>query len=172
MKQWIFVCLFTLFASVAMSQTKGKVVAVADGDTFTLLTDDKKQVKVRLHGIDCPEKKQAFGERAKQFTSSLVFQKKVTVKVKSKDRYKRTVGIVYVDGKCLNEELLKNGYAWHYRQYDKNPEWKRMETEARAAKLGLWQDKNPQAPWEFRKSKKAPAKSAKSTATKQTVLQS
>jgi endonuclease YncB( thermonuclease family) len=151
---------FLLIPPAMMAQLKGKVVAIADGDTFTLLTAEKKQVKVRLHGIDCPEKNQEFGTRARQFTSALIFGKFVTVQLKKPDRYGRTVGIVRLqDGRILNELLLQAGLAWHFRQYDKSPVWAAMAVEAKRKKLGLWSMPNPEEPSVFRKSKKKKPKS-------------
>lgn len=133
---------------------KGKVVSVADGDTFTLLTDGNKQQKIRLHGIDCPEKKQDFGQVAKNFTSNMIFGKTINVKPTDIDRYGRTIAIVLLpDQMSLNELLLKNGLAWHYLQYDKNPNWNNLERSARKNKLGLWQHSAPVAPWNFRRNK-------------------
>ncbi len=143
---------FSLLLSFSLhAQTEGKVVAVADGDTFTLLTEDKKQIKVRLYGIDCPERKQAFGQVAKDFTSEAVFGKWVRLSKEGKDRYGRTVAIVELeDGRILNEMLLQAGLAWHYKRYDKNPDWERMEVQARRKRIGLWKDKYAIAPWDFR----------------------
>ncbi len=141
-----------LFVSVwAKAQLHGKVISVADGDSFTLLTEQSTKVRVRLHGIDCPERKQPYGMVARQFTSNLVSGKKVTVHLKGRDRYKRIIGTVYVDGRCLNEELLKAGLAWHYFRHDKNPVWRRMEEQSRSARRGLWRDRSPVPPWDFRK---------------------
>ena len=128
----------------------GKVVAVADGDTVTVLVD-RRQVRIRLHSVDCPEKKQPFGQKAKQFTSRLVFGKPVTVKVATTDKYGRTVGEVMFGDRSLNEELIKAGLAWWYRKYA--PRAKMLaffEEEARKARRGLWADPNPTAPWDFR----------------------
>jgi len=146
--------LFFFFVGSVFAQLSGRVVAISDGDTFTLLTADKKQIKIRLHGVDCPEKNQAFGNRAKEFTSKMIFNKMVTVTEKKKDRYKRTLGVVFVGNACLNEALLKTGFAWHYKAYDKNPAWAKYEVEARRGRLGLWADKNPTPPWEFRKDRR------------------
>ena len=138
---------------------RGRVVGIADGDTFTLLTDEKKQVKVRLHGIDCPERAQDFGQVARQKLSDLVFNEQVRVVEKDVDRYQRTVGIVYTtDNRCVNEELLRAGLAWHYSEYDKNPEWAALEEEAREKRIGLWSHPNPVRPSEYRKSKRKPKK--------------
>ena len=98
----------------------GKVVNVADGDTITVL-EDRTQHRIRLYGIDAPERRQDFSNRAKQFASDLVFGKKVRVVKKDIDRYDRIVGIVYVGDVCVNEELVRNGLAWVYRYYCKIP---------------------------------------------------
>lgn len=129
---------------------EGKVISIADGDTFTILLNDQKQQKIRLHGIDCPEKKQPFGTVAKKRLSELVFGKTVKVEVKSMDSYKRWVGMVYVDGLNVNEQLLKEGLAWHYKKYDDNTGWNNIELTARNRNIGIWVDHNPTAPWEWR----------------------
>ena len=143
-----------LISISAYSQTilNGKVIAVADGDTFTMLTKGNKQVKIRLHGIDCPEKRQDFGTLAKNYTSTLVFGKIVQARVLKKDQYKRIIAIVRLpNGKILNQELLKAGMAWHYKKYDQSREFARLEEQARKNKTGLWNGKSPMQPWEFRK---------------------
>jgi endonuclease YncB( thermonuclease family) len=129
----------------------GRVVGVADGDTITVLAD-QRGTKIRLYGVDSPEKKQAFGNRAKQFTSSLVFDQNVQVEVVSTDRYQRRVGVVTrADGMNLNEALLENGYAWWYEQYAKKEKrYADLERRARDRRVGLWSDKNPTPPWKFR----------------------
>jgi len=132
----------------------GKVVGVSDGDTISVMCDGEA-VKVRLSGIDCPEKKQAYGERAKQFTSDLAFGKTVTVSYSKKDRYGRVLGVVELPGgRVLNEELLRAGYAWHYTRYSKDRTLAELEEEARKARRGLWRDPDPVPPWEFRKAKR------------------
>jgi endonuclease YncB( thermonuclease family) len=130
----------------------GRVVGVSDGDTYTILTQEKQQVKVRLHGIDCPESHQAFGSKAKQFASSLVFSKDVSVEIVDKDKYGRTVGIVTTnDGLNVNHAMLEFGFAWWYRQYaPEDTVLKNLEEFARSKKIGLWADPNPIPPWEFR----------------------
>lgn len=137
---------------------EGKAVGVSDGDTITILTQEKQQIKVRLYGIDCPESHQDYGQKAKQFTSGLVFGKTVDLETVDQDRYGRSVGVVKVEGKTLNEELLKNGFAWFYGQYCKRPEcgqWKQYEEQARSSNTGLWAGKDPVAPWDFRHGNKA-----------------
>jgi len=130
----------------------GKVVGVSDGDTIKVLRAGK-QVRVRLSGIDCPEKRQAFGKRAKRFTSDLVFAKTVTVKVTDIDRYKRIVGeVILKDGTNLNHALVRAGLAWWYQRYAPGDrELERLEKSARENKRGLWADPDPLPPWEFRK---------------------
>lgn len=108
-----------------------------------------KAERIRLYGIDCPERRQPFGKRAKQFTSKLVYKKIVEVKPVGKDRYGRTVAWVYIDGTCLNKELLRTGLAWHYKRYSHDKELAELE-EARASRIGLWSDPHPTPPWEWR----------------------
>lgn len=133
---------------------RGKVVRIADGDTFTLLTGDQQQVRVRLHGIDAPEHGQDFGQVARQGLSDLIFERVVYVDEQEKDRYGRVVGIVYDTGKrCVNEELLRRGLAWHYTRYDDNEQWGQLQQEARQKKRGLWSQPEAMAPWDWRRSK-------------------
>ena len=134
----------------------GKVIGVADGDTITVL-NDKHPVKIRLYGIDCPEKRQPFGKRAKQFTSDLVFGKDVDIEPVAVDRYGRTVAFVRVESVRVNEELIKEGLAWVYLHYCKLPlctDWQSLELAAQAEKRGLWGDSKHIAPWDFRRQKK------------------
>lgn len=152
-----FIFLLTFFISFnCYSQTlTGKVIAITDGDTFKLFTNDSIVHRVRLASIDCPEKKQPFSKRAKQFASDAIFGKEVRVEVFSKDRNGRLIANVhYSTNLILNEELLKCGLAWHFIKYSEDAALKQMEDEARAAGLGLWQDKDPVPPWEWRASKK------------------
>lgn len=149
MKKLVFLFLLS-FTTLQAQQLEGKVVKVADGDTFTMLVY-KEQIKIRLHGIDCPEKSQDFGNVAKTFLSDMVAGKLVKVKKMDTDRYGRTIGMVFIEGKNVNEELLRAGLAWHYKYYDKNPEWDKLEEDARVAKSGLWSMADPVAPWEWRK---------------------
>jgi micrococcal nuclease len=149
MKGLLF-CTIVFLPLHVFSQLSGKVVSVADGDTFTLLVD-QQQIRIRLHGIDCPEKGQDFSQKAKEYLSGLVAGKTVRVTKTDVDRYGRTIGIVHIDSLNINEMLLKEGLAWHYKYYDKNPDWAAFEAEAKKMKRGLWVQPNPQAPWEFRR---------------------
>lgn len=134
----------------------GKVVHIADGDTITVL-EKNREYKIRLYGIDTPEKTQDFGAKAKVFTSDLVSQKEVTVIQKDVDRYGRVVGIVYIGNTCINEEIVKAGFAWVYQHYCKEPfcrDWMKLERLAREEGVGLWSHPNPVPPWDFRKDKR------------------
>jgi endonuclease YncB( thermonuclease family) len=149
----VLVCLFALPSCRGRARRapfEAKVVAVSDGDTITVL-DGTTQVKVRLNGVDCPEKRQPFGARAKQLTSELAFGKTVTVRPFGKDRYGRVLGdVVLPDGRVLNEELVAAGMAWHYTRYSKDETLARLERRAREARVGVWSEGRPVAPWEFR----------------------
>ena len=134
----------------------GKLVGVTDGDTIKVLNKGK-EVKVRLYGIDCPEKGQAFSRKAKQFTSDMVFGKEVEVKWIDTDRYGRTIAIVAIDKQLLNEELVKAGYAWVYPRYCDEMicnVWHDMQIKAKMEKRGLWADAKPVAPWEYKRKKR------------------
>ena len=135
----------------------GKVVAITDGDTFKLLTKDSTLIKVRVANIDCPERKQAFSAKAKQFTSEAIFSKNIKLDYLKKDRYGRFIcNVFYGDSLNLSHELIKQGLAWHYVKYSKDKELQGLEDEARLNKLGLWQEGNAIPPWEFRSIKKKP----------------
>lgn len=159
---FVFVFLLNALASPHSEfvpfKISGKVIHIADGDTITILISGNRQVKIRLYGIDCPEKKQSFGQQARRFTADRVGNRDVQVEIFDTDRYGRTVGIVKTDdGGILNRELLINGLAWIYMQYCTAPfcaGWKQEEMQARQMKIGLWSDKNVMEPWEFRKQKK------------------
>jgi micrococcal nuclease len=128
----------------------GRVVGISDGDTISVMHDGRAE-KIRLNGIDCPEKRQAFGQRAKQFTSKLAFGKDVTVKSFGHDKYGRTIGdVILPDGRILNQELIKAGLAWWYEKYSKDMVLRDQEVKARTAKLGLWVYPDPVPPWEWR----------------------
>jgi micrococcal nuclease len=129
----------------------GKVVGVHDGDTITVLTPQKVPVKVRLEGIDAPEANQAFGARAKEELSKLVFSKQVTVREAGKERYGRVVGRVFCGGFDVNELMVGRGFAWRYAQYSEDPKLIEAERYAKQMHRGLWSDRTPVPPWEWRK---------------------
>lgn len=130
----------------------GRVVSIADGDTFTLLTAGNEQIKVRLAEIDCPESGQPYGRKAKQELSSLIFRKTVTVEEVDKDRYGRTVGRVFVDGQNVNKEMLKRGATWVYLKYLRDHSPLVIEAEAKSNRKGLWSlpERERIPPWEWR----------------------
>ncbi len=131
----------------------GKVVKVSDGDTVTILTSDKTQHKIRLNDIDAPEKKQAFGNKSKDNLAKYIAGKTVTVQYQKKDKYKRILGTIYYKNKDINLQQVKDGYAWVYKKYSNNQTYYKAEKVARDKRVGLWADKNPLEPWEFRKKK-------------------
>lgn len=142
---------FPFYCGVAYADFTGNVVGVSDGDTITVLVNEREQVKVRLAEIDAPEKAQAFGNRSKQALSALVFGKAVLVVDQGQDRYRRTIGRVYHDNLDISAEQVKQGMAWVYRKYSKDKTLLVFENEAKAAKRGLWVDAEPTAPWDWRK---------------------
>lgn len=143
-------------SSAFAEQMAGRVVSIADGDTVTVLDASNHQHKIRLAGIDAPEKKQPYGERSKQHLARLVFNREVIVDWDKTDRYQRIVGKVLVNGSDANQEQLKAGMAWWYEKYRKeqSPADQRRYSEAeqlaRQHKVGLWQDPNPTPPWDWR----------------------
>lgn len=150
-----------LLSNLSFSDTlHGRIVGIADGDTVTVLDASNTQFKIRLMGIDAPEKKQAFGSKSKESLSALVFNKQVTVEYHKKDRYGRTLGRIVVDGVDANLEQVKSGMAWHYKQYQKEQSeedrllYAQAEEQARAEKRGLWLDKEPVPPWDWRRQQK------------------
>jgi micrococcal nuclease len=159
------------WATVA-SAFEGKVIGVADGDTITVLRDHQPEI-LRLNGIDTPESGQAFGNRAKQFTAQLAFGQIVQVIARDQDRYGRTVAdVVLADGRSLNHELVRAGYAWWFRRYSSDATLATLESEARAARRGLWADPHPVAPWEWRQGQRELVSgSSAPSAQAQSVLQ-
>lgn len=147
--KYIFICLALLISNIVFGLS-GKVISIADGDTLTVLTTDKQQVKVRLSGIDTPEKNQAYGTVAKQMLSGKVFGYIVKVEDHGKDQYGRTIGDVYLGDLWINLEMVKGGWAWHYKAYSDDERLAKAEIEARKARRGLWAGPDPMPPWEFR----------------------
>ncbi len=130
---------------------KFKVIAVADGDTFSILSD-KKVIRIRVEGIDAPEKGMPYYKVSKQYLSTLCFNKWISLKVITVDRYGRIVArVILPNGKDISTQMIKNGMAWHYKHYSKDKLLAAYEIRARKNKVGLWKDKNPMAPWEVRK---------------------
>ncbi|WP_255588114.1 thermonuclease family protein [Deefgea piscis] len=160
--------LFFLFISSAHAETlSGHIIGINDGDTATLLTTDRKPVKIRLWQIDAPERDQAFGEKSKQSLSDLIYRKDVTVQVDTQDQYGRSVGKVFVGGMDVNLEQIKRGMAWFYTQYGSDEKYRAAEKQAKAAKYGLWIDPAAEAPWQWRASGKTSRPAVVNSATNQ-----
>ncbi|MDZ4733512.1 MAG: thermonuclease family protein [Nitrospirota bacterium] len=139
------------FSVALASDFTGKVVGVIDGDTIEVLHNQHPE-RIRLSGIDCPEKGQAFGKRAKQAASELVYGKEVTIQTHGKDKYPRTLADVLLpDGTNVNHTLVKDGWCWWFRKYaPRNTVLRRLETEARTQRRGVWAAESPMPPWEWR----------------------
>ena len=151
--------LFFLVTSCSVTNTipkefKAKVIKVRDGDTVEVLYR-KQTVVIRLEHVDCPERKQPYHKRAKKFTSEFCFDKRVKIVSKGKyDRYKRLIAEIVINKKILNQELVKNGYALHYKRYSKDKEYANLEDEAHKEKVGMWSQEKLIAPWLYRKNRK------------------
>ena len=153
----------TLFAMPAFAESiSGRVVAVADGDTLTLLDRSFVEHKIRISGIDAPEKKQAFGQRAKTTLSASAYGLPAEADCRKTDRYGRNICVVRVNGRDVGLEQIRAGMAWWYRQYARDQSWQEQrdyedaEGQAKSAKRGLWTDKEPIPPWEWRRASKKP----------------
>lgn len=151
-----------VFSEKTKAVWPAKVVGISDGDTVTVLNENKEQIKIRLVGIDTPESRQAYGQKAKDALGAILKGRDVVVLETGKDRYKRTLGFLELlptddqERVIANAEMIRQGFAWHYKAYSGDLELHQLETEARAAKLGLWGDsQTPVAPWQWRKQQKA-----------------
>lgn len=138
----------------------GRVVGVADGDTLTVLEATNTQHKIRLSGIDSPEKGQPFGQRCKQSLSDLAYGHTVAVESDKRDRYGRVIGKVLVDGHDANLEQARRGCGWHYKRYMNDQPlndrlaYNAAEESARAGGVGLWADRDPVPPWDWRRARR------------------
>ncbi|MEQ9021545.1 MAG: thermonuclease family protein [Pseudomonadales bacterium] len=155
MKKYFLAALLTFIASLTFAADSiiGKVVKVADGDTLTLLTSDKKQVRVRLAGIDCPESGQPWGGNATEALKAVLTGEPVIVEITDIDRYGRTVGRVYIKKMNINRHLVQSGNCWTYTRYAKDKELSKLQDEAKEANRGLWRlpEVERMPPWEWRK---------------------
>ena len=154
--------LLAVFACDAFAATlAGRVVGVSDGDTVTVLTAENHQFKIRLSGIDAPEKKQPFGARSRETLSRQLFGQAVTVEWSKTDRYGRIVGKIEIDGVDANLEQVREGSAWVYTQYlrelpvEDRRLYLEVEQQAKSEHAGLWRDTHPEPPWQWRKEKRA-----------------
>lgn len=154
---WKYLILGLIFIQIANAEVlSGRVVGVTDGDTISLLDSGYNMHKIRLGGIDAPEKKQAFGNVAKQSLSGLIYNQQVHVQWHKKDRYGRKVGKVWADDTDINLEQIKRGMAWYYKKYKGELVqadriiYVQAQIEAERKQVGLWVDADPIAPWDFR----------------------
>ena len=156
MRKYLQIVLFILIlcSNANSLELIGKVIKVSDGDTVTILTEDKTQHKIRLNDIDAPEKKQAFGNKSKDNLAKYIAGKTVTVEYQKKDKYKRVLGTIYYNNTDINLQQVKDDYAWVYKKYSNNQTYYKAEKVAKDKKAGLWVVKNPLEPWKFRKKKK------------------
>lgn len=156
MKALKFFFLFFLvpaFLVQTVAQVKkqnGKTIRIVDGDTFDLLTKDKKVIRIRMAGIDAPERKQDYYQSAKNTLSGFIFSRDVEFVRTGYDRNKRTIAMVFCDGKNINLAMIKSGQAWHYTRYSADTSFANAERQARLEKRGLWRKPAPVAPWSFR----------------------
>lgn len=160
----LFVGLAVAAPPKVVEEIRCTVIGVTDGDTITVLVN-KETVKVRLEGIDAPESGQSYGIKSKQALSDTVFGKTVTVKKTGTDRYGRTIGIVVVGNIDANAKLVEDGWAWHFKKYNDEQRLAKLEEAARKAKLGLWADEQPLAPWDYRARQRTPRAVPKTAAS-------
>lgn len=138
--------------SPANNDPVGKVIAIVDGDTYDILLDGNKTMRIRMEGIDAPEKGMPFYKVSKKYLSSLCFKSNVHLKVSGKDNHNRTLAFTYLaDGRELSHEMVKAGLAWHFKKYSSDSTLANLEIKAREQKLGLWINENPMSPWDNRK---------------------
>jgi endonuclease YncB( thermonuclease family) len=148
----LFFLLFNYCANIYSQTFSGKVIGIKDGDTVVVIDSLNIQTTLRLAEVDCPEKAQAFGTKAKQFTSDEVYLKQVIYIVTDTDRYGRSIAKIYYDNnKYLSAEIIKNGFGWQYKKYSTSFVLSKLEAEARKNKKGLWIDPNPIYPPDFRR---------------------
>ncbi|WP_018078807.1 thermonuclease family protein [Thiobacillus denitrificans] len=159
----IGLAILSLLAGITLAQAEtlmGEVVGLADGDTVTVLDAQRVQHKIRLAGIDAPEKGMPWGQKSKESLSDRVFRRIVIVEWQKQDRYGRLVGKIMVDGRDANLAQVADGMAWHYKDYQKEQtlddrlRYAQAELDARNARRGLWADPEPVAPWAWRKMKR------------------
>lgn len=151
----VTIVLLCFSCNILAQKFQVKVVKISDGDTFTAINRDNLQLKFRIWGIDAPEKKQAFGAKSKEYLSSLIFDKTITVDVQKQDGWGRYIAYVFTpENKDVGTEMLKAGMAWQFTEYDQSEKYRAAESQARKSKKGLWSDSHRIAPWEFRKKKK------------------
>lgn len=139
-------------AKISSSSISGKVISIIDGDTYDILLEGKKTMRVRMEGIDAPEKGMPFYRVAKNYLGKLCFEKRVRLDIQSKDMHGRTIAYSYLDnGLELSHEMVKAGLAWHFKKYSNDSSLANLEIKARNLRLGLWTNPHPMSPWKNRK---------------------
>ncbi len=157
MKKIVLYALIVVLWPLTAHAWTGRVVGVVDGDSLRILHPVHGEIEARLYGIDAPEFTQPFGRSAKKHLRALLAGKKVDIQTMDRDGYGRPVVVVRLHGAVINERMVRDGYAWVYRHYCRETfcnAWLHAENQARAAKLGLWRQNRPQAPWDFRRAQK------------------
>nr|DAP22281.1 MAG TPA: nuclease-like protein [Caudoviricetes sp.] len=144
------VYIFLLFISISFAGSI-KIIKIYDGDTITALTSQKEKIKIRLYGIDAPELKQPFGKASKRHLIDLISNKSLNIKEKGKDKYGRTLAVLYNGNQDINAQMVIDGYAWAYDKFSKD--YVAFQQNARSLKKGLWADKDVVRPSDFRKLK-------------------
>lgn len=162
----VFIFLILTLSILAQTIT-GVVVSVHDGDTITVEQNNQKY-KIRFNKIDAPELKQSYGDKSQKFLSGLILNKTVKVEVQDTDKYGRFVSDVYLDKVWINAKMVENGYAWNYTQYSKDLDLIKLEAQAKDKKVGLWAEKNPTAPWDYRHGTSTTSTTTKTTSEKKT----
>ncbi len=159
---WFVLLFFSLIACTSKSgknpslkkgsTISGKVISIIDGDTYDVFIQNNRTIRVRMEGIDAPERGMPFYKASKKYLSDLCFGKQVTMTITGEDQYNRVLAFTYLeDGKELSHEMLKAGLAWHFKKYNSDQKLSELEIEARNLRKGLWIYENPMSPWENRK---------------------
>ena len=158
MQKLVYGCLFFLLCVAVNADTlTGKVIRIIDGDTVVVLVEGNVQEKIRLSGIDAPERKQPFGTVSRQLLASMAFEKTVIVDFDKRDRWGRIIGKIIFEEQDLNLSQIEKGLAWHYKTYqvEQSEEdrelYSQAEIRARSSKAGLWSDPHAIPPWNWRK---------------------
>lgn len=138
--------------SAEANEIRARVVGITDGDTITVLTEQRREMRVRLAEIDAPERRQSFGDRAREMLSQIVFERQVRIVANGTDRNRRVIGRVFVGSLDVNAEMVRRGGAWVFRRYSDDPMLLRLEAEARSTRRGIWAlpDAQRLPPWEWR----------------------
>lgn len=161
-----FLSFLAVFPAATAETIRGRIVGITDGDTAKILDHTRTLRTIRLAGIDAPEMRMPYGNRAKQHLANLVFGKDVDVEVGKADRYGRAVGKIIFNGQDINLAMIRVGMAWHYKQYQDEQSatdrvaYSEAEKDAKNARIGLWQDTVPVPPWEARRRAKGDERSS------------